>query len=123
MTFCNQNRVNCEKVWIELERDNDNLTQNILLWMMENVCRELSPGHGQSNRTKRESTTSMETPNYLESEYTFVKQYMSLFEDTRRSLGHDFDSLIKSCTFRGKNCLNIRSLSRIVMGRDLTWSL
>ena len=123
MTFCNQNRVNCEKVWIELERDNDNLTQNILLWMMENVCRELSLGRSQSNRNKRESTATMETPDYLESEYTFVKQYMSLFEDTRRSIGHDFDSMTKSCTFRGKNCLNIRSLSRTVIGRDLTLSL
>ena len=49
------------------------------------------------------------TPSYLESEYKFLASFMSLSENERRSIGHDFDSLIKSCTFRGKDCLNIRS--------------
>ena len=50
-----------------------------------------------------------ETPDYLESEYTFLAEFMTLNETMRRSIGHQFDSFIKSCTFRGKDCLNTRS--------------
>ena len=117
MTFCNQNRVNCDKVKGELEglrQESDNLTQNILLWIKTNVCTDLVSGQPDplssqlQNRSKRESGKPGETPSYVESEYTFVSEYMSLQETTRRSIGHDFYSLIKSCTFRGKDCLHIR---------------
>ena len=55
-----------------------------------------------------------DTPVYLESEYTFLAKFMTLNETMRRSIGHQFDSFIKSCTFRGKDCLNARSELRII---------
>ena len=49
------------------------------------------------------------TPDYLEAEYTFLKEYMTLNRSIRSKIGHEFSSFIKSCTFRGKDCLNSRS--------------
>ena len=39
-------------------------------------------------------------------EWKFLENFMTLNEEERILIGHDFESFIKSCTFRGKNCLD-----------------
>ena len=48
------------------------------------------------------------TPDWLNTEYEFLTDYMGLNESVRHSIGHQFDALIKACTFQGKDCLNAR---------------
>ena len=120
MTFCNHNRIKCGRLDHERKKAGQNSsakeTKKLFdeLWTL--ACVETSPPH--PSRKKREtgpSDSNMmgaptgDTPSYLESEYDFLDPFMSLTETERRSIGHDFDSFIKSCTFRGKDCLNIRS--------------
>ena len=133
VTFCNQNRVNCDRVTSklgEIDQDSDNETFTLLQWIQTNACTE-SVRPGPQSRRKRQAPGGGpgpgpgpgqgdnmgppgETPVYLESEYTFLAKFMTLNETMRRSIGHQFDSFIKSCTFRGKDCLNARSELRIV---------
>ena len=44
-------------------------------------------------------------PDYLTTEYRFIGQYMNVSEEERKKIGHQFSDLIKSCTFRGRDCL------------------
>ena len=44
-------------------------------------------------------------PNYLTTEYRFIGQYMNVSEEERKKIGHQLSDLIKSCTFRGRDCL------------------
>ena len=37
-------------------------------------------------------------------EWEFLRNFMTLNEKERILIGHDFDSFIKGCTFRGKDC-------------------
>ena len=92
-----------------------NETKEILEELWNQACVDLSPT--KPGRTKRQSVppdSNMlgaphgDTPSYLESEYEFLAPFMTLSENERRSIGHDFDSFIKACTFRGKDCLDIR---------------
>ena len=39
-------------------------------------------------------------------EFEFLRNFMSLNDQERIIIGHDFDSFIQSCTFRGKNCMD-----------------
>ena len=43
-------------------------------------------------------------PTYLDTEYNFLQMYMSLEEEQRFRIGHNFSGLLKSCTFRGRDC-------------------
>lgn len=43
-------------------------------------------------------------PEQVEAEWIFVHQFMSLNENLRKRIGHSFDSFVKSCIFRGKDC-------------------
>ena len=45
-------------------------------------------------------------PEDVEKEWSFVQEYMSLDEEIRKMIGHSFTDLIKSCLFRGVDCLN-----------------
>ena len=45
-------------------------------------------------------------PEDVENEWSFVQEYMSLGEEIRKMIGHSFTSFIKSCLFRGVDCLN-----------------
>ena len=38
-------------------------------------------------------------------EMKFLKNFMTMNEEERKLIGHDFTSFFKDCTFRGKNCL------------------
>ena len=38
-------------------------------------------------------------------EMKFLKNFMTMNEEERKLIGHDFASFFKDCTFRGKNCL------------------
>ena len=44
-------------------------------------------------------------PAAVANEMEFLRNFMSLDENERILIGHDFKSFIKGCTFRGKNCL------------------
>ena len=45
-------------------------------------------------------------PATVAQEMEFLTNFMTLNEKERMLIGHDFKSLIKSCTFRGKDCLD-----------------
>ena len=47
---------------------------------------------------------------YLSKEMEFLKIFMTLTEKERVLIGHDFKSFIKSCTFKGENCLDKRKV-------------
>ena len=121
VTFCNHNRIKCGRLDHELKKADQNSsareTKKIFQELWTQACVDTGPAQ-QGNREKRESGPSDSnmmgdpdgaTPSYLETEYEFLAPFMSLTENERRSIGHDFDSFIKSCTFRGKDCLDIRS--------------
>ncbi len=38
-------------------------------------------------------------------EFEFLRNYMTLTDQERILIGHDFNSFIKGCTFRGKDCM------------------
>ena len=44
-------------------------------------------------------------PAAVANEMEFLRNFMTLEEKERILIGHDFNSFIKGCTFRGKNCL------------------
>ena len=112
VTFCNQNRINCNKLNSTLNDVDNNLdktTLDTLKALMDQGCVDQSP----KKRRRRQTSSDMmgppgATPSYLEAEYQFLDFFMSLNESVRRSIGHDFPTFIKSCTFRGKDCLNMR---------------
>ena len=43
-------------------------------------------------------------PSYLETEYQFLKVYMTIDEEERFAIGHQFEDMVKECTFRGRDC-------------------
>jgi hypothetical protein len=45
-------------------------------------------------------------PVEVEAEWQFLNDYMSLNEKLRKMIGQPFDSFVKSCIFRGKDCLD-----------------
>ena len=45
-------------------------------------------------------------PAFLDTEYIFLQYFMSLEEEQRFKIGHNFSGLVKSCTFRGRDCNN-----------------
>ena len=119
VTFCNHNRIKCGRLDHELKKADStssaNETKKILEELWNQACVDLSPTtQGRTKRQSGPSDSNMlgaphgDTPSYLESEYEFLAPFMTLSENERRSIGHDFDSFIKACTFRGKDCLNIR---------------
>ena len=145
VTLCNQNRVNCALVTEELEgevRESDSHSANILQWIRTNVCTVAVPGQAnlQPNqvlvRGKRQAVAGGpagsgetpeplgppgDTPVYLEAEYIFLAEYMSLNRSIRSLIGHEFQSFIKSCTFRGKDCLNNRSEILLYFQTEYEW--
>ena len=119
VTFCNHNRIKCVRLDHERKKagqNSHNETKKILEILWQQACggtSQASPARekretGSSDSDMMEDPTG-DSPSYLETEYEFLAPFMSLTETERRSIGHDFDSFIKSCTFRGKDCLNIRS--------------
>ena len=44
-------------------------------------------------------------PAAIANEMNFFSNFMSLTEQERILIGHEFSSFIKACTFRGKDCL------------------
>ena len=38
-------------------------------------------------------------------EMKFLKNFMTMNEEERKLIGHNFTSIFKSCTFRGNDCL------------------
>ena len=44
-------------------------------------------------------------PAAVANEMEILRNFMTLEEKERILIGHDFNSFIKGCTFRGKNCL------------------
>jgi hypothetical protein len=44
-------------------------------------------------------------PTSTNDENEFLYYYMSLSEDTRKTIGHQFEESVLECTFRGRECL------------------
>ena len=53
-----------------------------------------------------------EQSSFVAEEMDFLRIFMSLTEEERILIGHDFTSFIKSCTFRGNDCLKERYVRR-----------
>ena len=102
VTFCNQNRVNCERLRSRLETGQDLDQDEIqkLSWIEDNLC--------SSGNHSGEPDGPTLSP--IQREFIFLQNYMGLNESARISIGHDFPSFIKNCTFKGKNCGNMRSV-------------
>ena len=109
MTFCNQNRVNCDRVRSLLETGQDQEEITRLRWIETNICNDQTIWD-MLHVSKQNSEGPDATLTPLQIEFMFLQNYMSLKESVRISIGHDFSSFIKICTFRGKNCLNMRSV-------------
>ena len=45
-----------------------------------------------------------DVPNAVERENIFLYLYMDIEERTRISIGHQFTDMVRSCTFKGKDC-------------------
>ena len=113
VTICNQNRINCAQLSEELEEKVDNESAAILNWLRTNACKKsllpwLGNGKPSAPKPSNASGTFGDTSDYLLSEYSFLRYYMSLNRTIRTLIGHQFSSFIKFCTFRGKNCLHNR---------------
>ena len=84
-------------------------------------CKENAPPSGLKKRRKRQVIKqptgggqdggfcdSCSVPEILDTEYRFLQVYMSLEEGDRSEIGHSFSGLVKSCTFRGRDCKDER---------------
>ena len=107
VTFCNQNRVNCERVRSLLRSGQEDQR---LTWIEDNLCKDRNVWKKLDGARNHSGGPDGPTLSPLEREFIFLQNYMSLNESVRISIGHDFPSFMKNCTFRGKNCLNIRSV-------------
>ena len=71
--------------------------------------REKRQAHGPSGPSGPSgpaSTAPMGDPtSTVLNEYEFLSLYMSLNETIRLSIGHQYEDLLLSCTFRGVDCL------------------
>ena len=68
---------------------------------------EMGPGPGpQPPPNEQPFGYGQAPPPAVEEEWIFVQLYMSLDKNLRKMIGHTFSSFIKSCIFRGKDCLN-----------------
>ena len=45
-------------------------------------------------------------PTSEKEEMEFIKLFMTLNADERALIGHNFTTLVKACTFRGRSCEN-----------------
>ena len=94
---------------LETDHANDEITG--LRWIEANLCKDRTIWDKLDGSENHHSEgTDDPTLSPLQREYIFLQNYMSLKESVRISIGHDFSSFIKNCTFRGKNCLNMRSV-------------
>ena len=59
-----------------------------------------------SSKTIEYKRDSGNQPAIVANEYKFLRNYMALNDDERTIIGQDFDSFIKECSFRGKDCRN-----------------
>ena len=106
VTFCNQNRVNCERLRSLLKTDQDQR----LSWIEDNLCKDRKVWKTLNGSRHHSGGPDGHTLSPLQREFLFLQNYMSLNESARISIGHDFPSFMKNCTFRGNNCLNMRSV-------------
>ena len=51
-------------------------------------------------------------PEIFDEQYKFLQGYMTLEEDERFKIGHNFSGLVKSCTFRGRDCKDERLVDK-----------
>ena len=84
-------------------------TDNQTLYHLNNI-KTLACAYGRKKRDTLEPPTDIGglTPDWLTTEYDFLADYMQLNASIRHRIGHQFNALIKSCTFNGKDCLNSR---------------
>ena len=52
-------------------------------------------------------------PDGIDTENTFLFFYMSLSESVRMRVGHQMDSLVVACSFRGRDCNNVSNFFNI----------
>ena len=53
-------------------------------------------------------------PDVVKTEYEFLDMYMQLNDSVRMRIGHQFDNMIKSCTFQGGDCLDEKFVNKII---------
>ena len=64
------------------------------------------PQHGGDGQNNPSPGAYGEQSQAAKDEAEFVMQYMTLSETIRKMIGHDFESFLKMCTFRGSDCLD-----------------
>ena len=65
-----------------------------------------SPKGGGSKHDPPDDKDLGEQPAIVTAELDFLLKFMSLQTPNRIKIGHEFGGLIKSCTFRGRDCSN-----------------
>ncbi len=68
-------------------------------------------GQSQGGKTQGGQTQGGQDqvqPQIIDSEYHFLAHFGMLNKTTRQSIGHTFDKLIVTCTFRERECLEHR---------------
>ena len=64
------------------------------------------PQHGGQGQNNPQPGAYGEQSQAAKDEAEFVMQYMTLSETIRKMIGHNFESFLKMCTFRGSDCLD-----------------
>ena len=72
--------------------------------------KNLGRGQREANNLQTENLGSV--PDSLDIEYLFLQRYMTLAETERSLIGHNKPGLIKSCTFRGRDCTDATYFSQ-----------
>ena len=118
ITICNQNRVSCGKLNELVEncqtKKNCPLKADPTLAKMEKLLELVCTRTAAAKRRKRaagkkRAPSSDElgaVPTRVDSENSFLKRYMEIDEEERQLIGHGFQEMIQSCTFRERDCLN-----------------
>ena len=134
VTVCNQNRVHCGNLKMAIddcEKDLENCLNeegilNTLAYFYK-ACEasqeyDKKEGQTQSPKQRKKRQTNFEDPESegfdklknmgeispnTEAENDFLYKYSSVPTPIRTRIGHKFYDFIQSCTFRGRDCLNI----------------
>ena len=110
VTVCNQNRVDCSALSSTISsctNDVQSCGGQVQFDSLNVLYNDSCDATGPSASTITASTNEMGgKPPTVEAEQRFLFYFMSLNEDIRKTIGHDFTTFIKSCTFGGYDCLS-----------------
>ena len=124
VTVCNHNRINCEVFKAEIAKCTNESTSTSCIFRPESLAKaeelvkacskrddinvDVDSGQKKRRKKRRVKQTRYEGDPSLMAEkyYAFLVYYMTLNDSERRGIGHNFTSMVRSCSFAGRDCLN-----------------